>query len=428
MPFTLTMPKLSPTMEEGVISKWRKKENEFVSSGEVILEIATDKATIEFTALDEGFLKKILIPEGKKALINQPIAIFTVEKNESIEGYEPKGIRPEMAKESSSFPEKDSAALLDTQITSSSARKEWGFAPSPALTNYVFEESSSKPLASPLAKKLADEKSLDLTTIKGSGPGGRITSEDLSHALPQSLVSFGKKAFPTLLPGTYEEKELTPLRKAIGKRLQASKSSIPHFYVTIKIDASPMVKLREELKFLKFSQITFNDMIIRASAIGLKAHKEINVGYNSIDQKSVHFKTIDISIAVPVEGGLITPIIRHADYKNLADVSIEMRALAEKARNGQLKEEEYIGGSFCISNLGMYGISEFIAVINPPQGAILAVGGILDEAIVKNGSVVAGKTLNLTLSCDHRVIDGKDAATFLKTIKELLENPVSLTI
>jgi len=424
MPFTVTMPKLSPTMEEGVIAKWRKKEGEFTEAGEVLLEITTDKATVEHTALDEGFLRKILIPAGKEALINQPIAIFTAEMQESIEGYEPEGIKPAKKKVP---PQAGVEVEQREEEVVAPMRQEMLFSPEPPLEHYVFEESEAM-IASPLAKRLAKEKHLDISAVKGTGPGGRITSDDLTAALPKSVVSFGKKERPTLPPGTYEEIPLTPMRKAIGKRLQASKSTIPHFYVTQKIDASALVRFREELKRLNFAQITFNDMIIRAAALALRKHPAINTGFNSANQNLILFKTIDISVAVTIEGGLVTPIIRHADFKNLGEISTEMRKVAEKAHQGKLKEEEYRGGSFCVSNLGMFGISEFIAVINPPQSAILAVGGIQEEAIVREERVVPGKTLSLTLSCDHRVIDGTAAALFLKTLKEILENPIALSI
>lgn len=423
MPFTVTMPKLSPTMEEGVIAKWRKKEGDFVKASEVFLEITTDKATLEHTALDEGFLRKILVGEGKEAIVNQAIAIFTVEASESIEGYEPTGAKPSKKK----IAEKPIDVPSDVKEERVYMTKETLFTPQPPLQNYQFDEGAHT-LASPLAKRLAKEKNLDISTVKGTGPGGRITSRDLESALPESLVSFGKEERPEIVPGTYEEIPLTPMRKAIGKRLQAAKGTIPHFYVTQKIDAFPLVRLREELKKLNFGQITFNDMIIKGSSIALRKHPTINSGFDSANQCLIQFKTIDISVAVTIAGGLITPIIRHADFKNLGEISTEIKKLADRAHQGKLKEEEYLGGSFCISNLGMFGITEFIAVINPPQGAILAVGGIQNEAIVKEDKVVPGKTLSLTLSCDHRVIDGTEAALFLKTLKEILENPVALTI
>ena len=217
------------------------------------------------------------------------------------------------------------------------------------------------------------------------------------------------------------------MRKIIAKRLQESKSFIPHFYVQQTIDAEPLISLREQFKTFEL-HVTFNDMIVRACALALRQHPGVNTGFNSVNQTIIQFETIDISIAVTIEEGLITPIIRHADFKNLGQISVEVRALAEKARAMKLKEHEYKGGSFCVSNLGMYGISAFAAVINPPQSAILAIGGIEDQPVVKGKEVTAGKTLTLTLSADHRVIDGALAAQFMKTVQKLLENPASLVL
>lgn len=417
MPFTFTMPKLSPTMDEGVVARWNKKEGDYVAAGEVLLEITTDKATVEHSALDEGWLRKILIPEGKSAHVNQPIAIFTEEESENIEEYKPEGETPkeEVKMEAPAAAEKEEK---EAPPTPTPAFSQPAFVPEPPL-------EMKKPMpqlpqegrvrASPLAKRLAKKRGLDLMTVKGTGPGGRITSKDLERAQPAGLVTFGREEAPTIAPGTYEEIPLTPMRKTIARRLQESKSFIPHFYVKQVVNAEPLITLREQLKALEL-KVTYNDLIIRASALALRQHPEVNRGFNSVNQTIIQFKTIDISVAVTVEAGLITPIIRHADYKNVGQISNEVRSLAEKARKGKLQEHEYKGGSFCVSNLGMYGITEFTAVINPPQAAILAVGGIENKQLV------------LTLSADHRVIDGAVAAQFIKTVQHILENPVALLL
>lgn len=428
MPFTFTMPKLSPTMTDGTIAKWHKKEGQFVSEGELLLEVATDKATVEHNALDPGWLRKILVPEGGSAIINQPIAIFTAEENESIEGYKPKGAAAPQEVAPTAPSEEIEKTESPTQKPAA-ALQQPAFVPEPPLEwepagRHVVE---GKIRSSPLARSLAKEKGLDLTTVQGSGPGGRITSKDLSGAQPAGLVTFGREESPSIAPGTYEEIPLTPMRRAIARRLQESKSFIPHFYVKQVIDAQPMVALREQLKAFHL-HVTFNDMILRAAALALREHPGVNTGFNSVNQKVIQFKTIDISVAVTIPEGLITPIVRHADFKNLGQLGAEVRSLAEKARHMKLAEHEYKGGSFCISNLGMFGITEFTAVINPPQSAILAVGGIEEHPVVKNGEIVCGKTLALTLSADHRVIDGALAAQFMKTVQKLLENPVTLTL
>lgn len=423
MQFTVTMPKLSPTMEEGVVAKWSKKEGDFVQAGEVLLEIATDKATVEFNALDEGWLRKILITEGEMARLNQPIALFTQTKEEPVQ---------ELKKEPTQ-PAKTEAQATPTQTEEAPKKqaamfKEPAFVPAPPLQEKRVEEAPKGKLrASPLAKHLAKKKGLDLTTAKGTGPGGRIVSRDLETAQPAGLVTFGRQEEPTLPAGTYEEIALTPMRKTIGRRLQESKSFIPHFYVKQVIDAEPLFQIREQLKNLDL-KVSFNDMIVRACALALRKHPEVNRGFNSVNQTIVQFKTVDISLAVAIPDGLITPIIRHADFKNLGQISKESRLLAEKAHHGKLKEFEFVGGSFCVSNLGMFGITEFTAVINPPQAAILAVGGIEEAAVVKDGKVVPGKRLALNLSADHRVIDGALAAHFMKTLQHLLEQPAALIL
>lgn len=398
-------------MDEGTIAKWHKKEGDFVEAGEILLEITTDKATIEHATLDEGYLRKILLPQGKTATVNDPIAIFTETKDESIEGYMPKKTTAQ---------KKEEVAAMPTQ-------KQPSFTPEPTAQAAPAPVAEKKVVASPLAKKLAKEKGLDLLSVKGTGPGGRITSRDLKRAQPLGVVSFGPSSAPSQPSGAYKEEELSPVRKVLAQRLQESKSYIPHFYVKQTIDAAPLVEMRAQLKNLNLN-VTFNDMIIRACALALRNHPDVNSGFNSQNQTILRFETIDIAVAVSFKEGLITPIIRHADCKNLGDISQEIKLLVDKARKNKLTEEEYKGGSFTISNLGMHGISEFSAIINPPQAAILAIGGIEEKPTVKEGHVVAGKTLTLVLSCDHRVIDGVAGSLFLKTLQQLLENPVSLTV
>ena len=305
------------------------------------------------------------------------------------------------------------------------------FVPEAPLEGYEFPEGASmvqgRLMASPLARKLSKERGIDLTTIKGSGPHNRIMSRDLDLGQPAAVAVFGRKETPQLPPGSFEEETPIPVKKIVGKRLQESKTFIPHFYVTQEIDAEPLVAAREQLKNQGI-KVSYNDFILRASALALREHPVINSGYNSVNNTIIRFKTVDVCVAVSLEGGLVTPIVRHADYKNLGQINVEVRSLAKRAREGKLQKNEYSGGSFTISNLGMFGSTEMIAVINPPQAAILGVGGIQEKAVVKNGHVVPGQTLSLTLSSDHRVIDGADAAQFLKTLKGLLENPAILLV
>lgn len=432
MPFTLTMPKLSPTMEEGTIAKWHKKVGDFIEVGDLVLEASTDKATVEYNAIDSGYLRKILIHDGGAAVINQPIAILTEDKKESIEGYKPEGEAPKAVHIQAEIPKKENASKQQkqptTQVAGQMSKAE--FAPEAPLEMIDYQrakEPTSRIFATPLARKLAKEKGLDLTTVKGTGPGNRITSSDLKMAEPTGLVAFNRLERPKEAPGSFIEEPLTPMRKVISERLQDAKTFIPHFYVSVKIDAGPLIDLREQLK-LQGVKVTYNDLIVRASGLSLRQHPNVNSGFNSINNTIVRFKTIDISVAVSLPTGLITPIIRYADFKNVGEISLEIKELAARAKEGKLASEEYKGGSFTISNLGMYGVSEFIAIINPPQAAILAVGGILQTAVVKDNKVIPGNEMTLTLSGDHRVIDGVSGAEFLKTLQKLLENPAVLLI
>lgn len=449
MPSTFTMPKLSPTMEHGTLAKWHKKENEFVEAGELLIEVATDKATVEHNALDAGWLRKILIKEGEEAVVNQAIAIFTEEQNESIADYKPEGVVPKVASEVAQIADAADVPIFEvaeggmvgepetreaagTPATALRTKAEPIFAPEPPLEDYNFALPSQggagdRIAASPLARKLAEEQGLDLASITGSGPGGRIVSNDLVKAQPLAAAAFGRHHLPKVTPGTFEEQTPTPMRKVIGQRLQEAKSFIPHFYVEQSVDAAALVAAREQLATFNI-KISVNDFIVRACALALREHPGINSGFSSKSRSFIRFKTIDICIAVSVDGGLITPIVRHADFKNLGEISAEVRALAQRARTGKLSPHEYKGGSFTLSNLGMHGVTSFQAIINPPQAAILAVGAILEEPIVRGGAVVAGKVMRLTLSCDHRVIDGALAAEFLKTLKKYLESPAILLI
>lgn len=396
MPFTVTMPKLSPTMESGVIAKWHKKVGDKVEAGDVIMEVSTDKATVEHTALDEGFLRKILVQDGGDAAVNQPIAIFTETKDESIEGYAPEG---------------------EQKVEEKAAPKEEKIVKAEPVS------SGERIIASPLAKKIASQKGIDLQGIQGTGPRGRIVSKDLEKTSQSPVTSPVSMA----LSGSFEEVPLTPIRKVISQRLQEAKSTIPHFYVTQLVDAAQLVHLRDQLAALDV-KVSFNDFVIKAVALALREHPGINSGFNPTKQSVMLYKTIDISIAVSLESGLITPIVKNADHKTLTDISSEVRSLATKAKEGKLAPHEFQGGSFTISNMGMFGVTEFKAIINPPQSAILAVAGIQDVAFVKNGAVVAGKGMNITLSVDHRVIDGVAAAKFIKSVQKYLENPIAFLV
>lgn len=430
MSFLLTMPKLSPTMTVGTIAKWHVREGQKIAPGDLLLDISTDKATIEHNALDGGWLRKILISEKGEAEVNAPLALFTETENEDVSNWKPPVSAKPAPIADSEQPEAKAADTKQTmQPVASLARTEPQFTAPPPLTDWHFApargEVPSYIVASPLAKKLAQEQKLDLSSVKGSGPSGRIVSRDLKLATATHPASIARFETPTTPPGAFHLIPLSPIRKVISKRLQESKSFIPHFYIRQTVNAEALVSLRAQLEQAGI-KLTFNDFILRAVALTLRASPEVNRGFDSVAGALIQFETVDISVAVSMPEGLITPILRHADYKTLSELSVEMKALSKKAKENALAPHEYQGGSFTLSNLGMYGVDDFMPIINPPQAAILGVGGIRDAAVVKEGTVVAGKEMSLVLAADHRVIDGALGAEFMRSLRRMLESPALL--
>lgn len=433
MSFIVHMPKLSPTMEQGTIVRWHAKEGDSVTSGSVLIEVATDKATVEHQLLDGGFLRRILVKEGEEAVVNQPIAIISDSKDASIEELvkeiESKQ-QPKVVQQVSSCEVNVSETVVQANVqVNTSVLKGPKFVPFGPLKQEAEDVESEGLKASPYARKLALEKGVDLTSIKGTGPGGRIVAQDV-EAAPASnswKVSFDSLAKPTIDSGSFEYESMSPMRKAIATRLQESKTFIPHFYVSMSIDAQPMSEVQSQLK-AQGLKISINDLIVRATALALRKHPKVNSGFDTVENKIIRFQTIDVCVAVALADGLITPVIYQADYKRVGQISKEVKSLVGRAQKGELKPQEYQGGSFTISNLGMFAVDRFTAILNPPQAAILAVGGIQEKPVVKAGAIVAGKVMELTLSADHRVIDGADAARFLTDLKALLESPAILLV
>lgn len=438
MPFTVTLPKLSPTMEEGVIAKWHKAVGDTIQPGEILIEVATDKATMEYQALDGGVLREILVPEGSEALVNQPIAICTEKAGESIQGYEPrwsgegppKATSPEFETQKESQ-EKTSSNTSIPSAKGASGMQQPAFRAAAPPSGWEAPKSSSleggRLRASPLAKKIAQEKGLSLEGIQGTGPDGRIVERDLAKASSASRIRFAVGTLPTTPPGGSHVEKLSPMRKAIGDRLQQSKTFIPHFYLSMDVDAAALVQCRAQLATWGV-KVSINDFVVRATALTLKQHPEVNSGFDTTVPGIIRFESIDLSVAVAIPDGLITPIVRHADHLSLGQIATEVKSLAGRAREGKLQPEEYQGGSFTISNLGMYGVAEFQAILNPPQAAILGVSAVLDHPVIREGAVVPGKVMRLTLSVDHRVVDGALAAEFLKSLKQALEAPAGLLL
>ncbi|ATB37591.1 dihydrolipoamide acetyltransferase component of pyruvate dehydrogenase complex [Cystobacter fuscus] len=402
----IAMPSMSPTMTEGKIVKWLKKEGDKISSGQAIAEVETDKSNLEVEAYDDGVLARIVVREGEVAKVGAPIAYLAGKG----------GAKPAPAATPAAPSAKAPAATPPAAAP----------APKPSAPAAA---SGGRLRASPLAKKMAQEKGLDLSQIQGSGPAGRIVKRDIEAASTQAAAPAARKApaaAAAQATGPRPEPKSVPvstMRKVISQRMAEVKPGVPHFYLSVDVEMDAALKIREEAKALE-SKVSVNDIIVKASAMALRRYPKMNVSLQG--DAILHFESVDVGIAVAIEEGLITPIIRDADKKGLSAISAEARDLAERARKRALKPAEYTGGSLTVSNLGMYGIDSFIAVINPPQAAILAVGSVSDKVVVREGQMVIRKVMTVTLSGDHRVIDGAIGAEYLRELKALLEHPMRL--
>ncbi|HET6978528.1 MAG TPA: pyruvate dehydrogenase complex dihydrolipoamide acetyltransferase [Pyrinomonadaceae bacterium] len=423
------MPKLSPTMEEGQISRWLKKEGDKVSMGEPLAEIDTDKATMEMQALANGVLRKIIIGEGQSAPLGQLIAVIG-DPNEDIASVlaeAPAAAKPQEQKkpEPEKAPAQPAPASTAKPATASAP-------PQPAVVNGRQPQSDSgRMIVSPLAARMAAEAGIDLRSLQGSGPNGRIIKRDIEAALSQpkaeAAPSYPRVAATQFGATAYRDEPATEIRKVIAKRLVTSLGPIPHFFLTTDIEMDRAAEMRRGINALDPDlKISINDIIIKVTAAALMQHPQVNA---SFQEKIVrYYEHADIGVAVAIEDGLITPVIRAADQKSLSQIAAEVRELAERARSRKLKPEEYTGATFSISNLGMFGIDEFTAVINPPEGGILAIGAMTAKPVVRDNEIVIRQMMRVTMSCDHRIIDGATGAKFLQTFKKILENPLYLVV
>ncbi|HLI12783.1 MAG TPA: pyruvate dehydrogenase complex dihydrolipoamide acetyltransferase [Alphaproteobacteria bacterium] len=443
MPTQILMPALSPTMTEGKLAKWLKKEGDKVSPGDIVAEIETDKATMEIEAVDEGTLGKLLIPEGTEGVaVNTPIAVLLDEGEDAAAA----NVSPPAAKPATPPAEaKPAPAAPPPAAAKPAAPPAAPPSPAPAAAR---GNGADRVFASPLAKRMAQQAGLDLAALRGSGPHGRIVKADIEAALARGAPA-AKPApaapgappaarppapsAPVELPGmpSYTEVPHSSMRKVIARRLVEAKLQQPHFYLSIDCEIDELLKLRQDLNAKAPEgkggfKLSVNDLLIKAAALALKKVPAANASWT--DEAARLYHRADISVAVALPSGLITPVIRGADQKGLAEISNEMKDLAARAREGKLKPEEYQGGTFSISNLGMYGIREFAAVINPPQSAILAVGAGEKRPIVKDGALAIATIMTCTLSCDHRVVDGATGAEFLAAFKALVESPLTMLL
>ncbi len=410
------MPKLSDTMTEGVVAEWHKKVGDKVSNGELLAEIETDKATMEFESFYDGVLLHIGVEKTKAAPVNAILAIVG-EAGEDISALLSGAptVAPTVEEVKAEVPAPVSSPVASTPAP----------APKPvAAPTPVASSDGSRVLASPLAKKLAEEKGIDINMVSGTGDAGRVVKRDIDHYTP--YVPGAAKSITTQVSGveSYIDEPVSQMRKVIARRLAESKFTAPHFYLTIDVDMDNAIAARKVLNTQDGVKVSFNDMVIKAVAMSLRKHPTINSSWlGDVIRRNSH---IHIGVAVAVDEGLLVPAVRFADSKGFTQIGNEVREFAQKAKDKKLQPADWEGNTFTISNLGMFGIDSFTAIVNPPDSCILAVGGISQVPVVKNGQVVPGNVMKLTLSCDHRVVDGASGASFLQTLKGYLENPVTM--
>ena len=397
MPIQVLLPALSPTMTTGNLAKWHKKEGDWVKAGEIIAEVETDKAIMEIEASDEGRIAKIFVPEKTQEVpVGEMICLLLAEgEDESlIATFHP-----------------TSASIKPQEASQSKPEPLVHLAPSISKGDKIF--------ASPLAKRIASQQGINLANIQGSGPNGRIIKADVLNyqpTLPAQALSEQK----------YIIEPLNSMRKIIASRLLESKITIPHFYLSSQARVDELIKLREQINQDRQNKISINDFVVKAVALALVQFPAVNSSWS--DEGIRKYSNVDVCVAVSVDGGLITPIIHQADLKSLSQISSQVKDLASRARENKLKPEEFQGGGFTISNLGMFGVSNFCAIINPPQSAILAVGATEKKAVINNDKVEVASVMEFTLSCDHRIVDGVLGANFLKQVRQYLENPVNMLV
>ncbi|MFL2606796.1 MAG: pyruvate dehydrogenase complex dihydrolipoamide acetyltransferase [Candidatus Marisimplicoccus sp.] len=434
----INMPRLSDTMEEGTLAKWFKKVGDTVKEGEILAEIETDKATMEFESFHDGILLHIGIDEGSTAPVDSIIAIIgskgedisSLLKNADIKvKEEPKPeVKEEPKPEDKEEPkpedkeepkpeDKEEPKPEDKEEPKPEVKEE----PKPVSNN---NKPSDRILISPLAKSLAKEKGIDISSVKGTGDNGRIIKRDIDSFKPSNYSQFSQPS-PQLTESSYETQNST-MRKAIAKRLADSKFSAPHYYLNIELEMDNMISFRKQFIQTQNIKISFNDIIAKAVSLSLAKHPKVNSRW--YDDKIIFNEHVHLGVAVAVDDGLIVPIVKFANSKDLPQINSEIKDFAERAKNKKLTPAEIEGSTFTISNLGMFGIESFTSIINQPNSAILSIGAIVQKPIIKNNEVVVGNTMKLTLACDHRTVDGATGSLFLKTLKEYVENPVSILI
>ncbi|MFN5091956.1 MAG: pyruvate dehydrogenase complex dihydrolipoamide acetyltransferase [Bacteroidota bacterium] len=405
------MPKLSDTMTEGTVAAWHKKVGDKVKSGELLAEIETDKATMEFESYVDGILLHIGVEQGKTVAVDALLAVFGKEGEDisSLLSGEAAPAATEVTQQAPAAPVKEEKPVAKPEPQTAKPAQQ------------IVASSAPKPVndgrmkVSPLAKKLAEDKGLPLEYIPGSGDGGRIVKRDVDAFVAGAVATTASQV------EQFHEEPVTQLRKTIARRLAESKFSAPHFYLTMEVNMGRAVEARAAINAAKGTKVSFNDMVIKATSVALKQHPKVNSSW--LGDTIRYNQHVHMGVAVAVDEGLLVPVVRFADTKSLSQINAEVKQFVEKAKSKKLQPSDWEGNTFTISNLGMFGIEEFTAIINPPDACILAVGAIREVPVVKDGQVVAGHTMKLTLSCDHRVVDGASGAAFLQTLKSMLEEP-----
>ena len=443
MPIEVLMPALSPTMKDGNIVKWNKKEGDSVSAGDVIAEIETDKATMEVEAVEEGKIGRIIHKEGSKSVkVNSVIALLLEDDEDkaALDSHTLSDAGNDNEPQETDAPaESEKKAEKPAQNSSGGSQQAASFAPPPPKLQLPERKSSGasaptyngeRVIASPLAKRVAEELGVDIARVRGTGPKGRVVKEDVEDA-----ARYGTGGNVVSRDGQeYTVKENSGMRQTIAARLLQSKQYVPHFYLTVDCELDALLDMRGQIndeadkddKGAPSYKVSVNDMIVKAVAMALKKNPDANCTWN--EETTIYYNNVDISVAVAIDGGLITPIVRNADQKNVVAISVELKDLIKRAKTGKLSPEEYQGGGFSISNLGMFGIKQFNAIINPPQSCILAIGGGEQRPVVKNGQIVPANVMTVTLSCDHRTVDGAVGANFLASFKKYIERPAGLLL
>ena len=410
----ITMPRLSDTMTEGVVAQWLKKVGDKVSEGDILAEIETDKATMEFESFSEGTLLFIGLKDGESAPVDSLLAIIG-EKGEDIEalikGFDVAAPKVEKAPADAPEPVKQEVA---TEIKAATAPAAQIAAP--------IVNTSGRVVASPLAKKIAIEKGINLATVAGSGEHGRIIKRDIENYVPAAVQNATISQTIALGEESFDETTNSQMRKTIARRLAESKFTAPHYYLMIELDMDNAIASRTIINNLPDTKVSFNDIVVKASAMALKKHPKVNSQWFEDKTRINHH--VNIGVAVAVEDGLLVPVIPFTDQKSMTQIGAEVKDMAVRAKSKKLTPAEMQGSTFTVSNLGMFGISEFTSIINQPNSAILSVGAIIEKPVVKNGQIVVGNTMKLTLACDHRTVDGATGSAFLQTLKQYIENPV----